>query len=51
VTRALVVYEPVFGRLDHAARTEMGKLGATVVSPAQHLFVADALIASGPLPV
>jgi len=39
----------VLVRMDHAARTEeklLGNLGATVVAPAEHFFVADA---KGPL--
>ena len=40
---------PVLATMDHAARTEeklLGKLGATVVAPAEHFFVEDA---KGPL--
>jgi hypothetical protein len=40
---------PMIARLDHAARTEeklLGKLGATVIAPAEHFFVADT---KGPL--
>lgn len=35
---------PMLTKMDHAARTEeklLGKLGATVVTPAEHYFVAD----------
>src|SRR4051812_48528459 len=40
---------PMLSKLDHAARTEeklLGALGAEVVTPAEHFFVADA---KGPL--
>jgi hypothetical protein len=40
---------PILTKMDHAARTEeklLGKLGATIVTPAEHYFVADA---KGPL--
>jgi hypothetical protein len=40
---------PVLAKMDHAARTEeklLGKLGARVLTPAEHFFVADA---KGPL--
>jgi flavodoxin len=40
---------PLLTKMDHAARTEeklLGKLGAKVVTPAEHYFVADA---KGPL--
>lgn len=40
---------PALARMDHAARTEekaLGKLGAKVVAPAEHFFVADT---TGPL--
>ena len=40
---------PLLARMDHAARTEeklLGKLGATVLAPAEHFFVADT---TGPL--
>jgi hypothetical protein len=40
---------PMLTKMDHAARTEeklLGKLGATVVAPAEHFFVADT---KGPL--
>jgi len=40
---------PMLSRMDHAARTEeklLGKLGARVVAPAEHFYVADT---KGPL--
>jgi hypothetical protein len=40
---------PMIAKLDHAARTEeklLGKLGATIIAPAEHFFVADT---KGPL--
>jgi hypothetical protein len=40
---------PMLTRMDHAARTEeklLGKLGATVIAPAEHFVVADT---KGPL--
>jgi flavodoxin len=40
---------PLLTKMDHAARTEeklLGKLGATVIAPAEHFFVADT---KGPL--
>jgi hypothetical protein len=40
---------PILTKMDHAARTEdklLGKLGAKIVTPAEHYFVADA---KGPL--
>jgi hypothetical protein len=40
---------PMLTKMDHAARTEeklLGKLGASVVAPAEHFFVADT---KGPL--
>jgi len=40
---------PLITKMDHAARTEeklLGKLGATVIAPAEHFFVVDT---KGPL--
>ena len=40
---------PLLAKMDHAARTEeklLGKVGATVIAPAEHFFVADT---KGPL--
>ena len=40
---------PLLAKMDHAARTEeklLGKLGARLMAPAEHFFVADA---KGPL--